>query len=504
MPRARPGRSRSATGRPGRTACRSPPTTSCTRSRPCKSPDASGAMAAAWADVTATADRREDRRVQGRDAHRGLPRGRDPAAAAGPPPVRRPVRGPRHEPVRAGARRHRDLPRSPSSTTRWPCSRRRRSMTASRQTRRRPRRRRRWTRWSRAVPTAPPLPWPTRRSSAVEVHFYPDDATAADAFATGAIDGGRRPAAGRVRCARDGVRCRPPALPDDDARDRAAQPASHAPGAARRRASARRCSGPSTATRSSPTRWAGTAWPPARSSRPRPGRTTPASRRCPFDTKAAAKALTNAGWKKKNGVWTAKGAKAPYKIELLTVPADANPRLAAVADFVAKAWKDFGIGVDVVETPGRRPRDQAPRRRLHRIGRSTSRPASSRTSTRCSRRARCAAPGRTSAATRTRRWTRSSRPRASPASPTARMAAWKALLTGLAARQPLLPLAWHAESVLMRGVDGPHAEAHRRPRGPVLGCASMAPRRGPVSLRAAVRWPVGPRWRNGRRARFRT
>ena len=42
-----------------------------------------------------------------------------------------------------------------------------------------------------------------------------------------------------------------------------------------------------------------------------------------------------------------------------------------------------------------------------------------------------------------------------PAEPAARMAAWKALLTALAARQPLLPLAWHAESVLFRGVDGP-------------------------------------------------
>ena len=53
----------------------------------------------------------------------------------------------------------------------------------------------------------------------------------------------------------------------------------------------------------------------------------------PYDrTKAAAKLLQAAGWTQKGGAWTAPEGKAPYAIELLTVPADVNPRLAAVAD----------------------------------------------------------------------------------------------------------------------------------------------------------------------------
>ena len=39
--------------------------------------------------------------------------------------------------------------------------------------------------------------------------------------------------------------------------------------------------------------------------------------------------------------------------------------------------------------------------------------------------------------------------------PDGRMTAWRELLTGLAARQPLLPIAWHSEDVLQRGVEGP-------------------------------------------------
>ncbi len=51
-------------------------------------------------------------------------------------------------------------------------------------------------------------------------------------------------------------------------------------------------------------------------------------------------------------------------------------------------------------------------------------------------------------------------------------------------RMPILPLAWADEVFLERGVSGPDPAAHRGPGRPVWGCASMAPRRGPVSLRA--------------------
>ena len=72
-----------------------------------------------------------------------------------------------------------------------------------------------------------------------------------------------------------------------------------------------------------------------------------------------------------------------------------------------------------------------------------------------------------------------------PGTPEERMAAWKALLAGLATREPMLPLAWNDE----RGARaGPRMATPPRlisgPGGSLLGCASMAPRRGPVSLRA--------------------
>ncbi len=57
----------------------------------------------------------------------------------------------------------------------------------------------------------------------------------------------------------------------------------------------------------------------------------------------------------------------------------------------------------------------------------------------------------------------------------------------------------HARAGPRRGL----AEAHLGPRGPLLGCASMAPRRGPVMPSGAPGPVVEPRWRNGRRAGFR-
>ena len=51
-----------------------------------------------------------------------------------------------------------------------------------------------------------------------------------------------------------------------------------------------------------------------------------------------------------------------------------------------------------------------------------------------------------------------------PGTPEARMTAWKALLTGLAARLPLLPIAWHSEDVLLAGAStGPTRGSSRAP-----------------------------------------
>ena len=70
-----------------------------------------------------------------------------------------------------------------------------------------------------------------------------------------------------------------------------------------------------------------------------------------YDRKAAAKALTDAGWTRIAGAWAAPKAKAPYKLEVLTVPASASPRLAATAAFVRDAWAKLGFKTDVVELP---------------------------------------------------------------------------------------------------------------------------------------------------------
>ncbi len=173
-----------------------------------------------------------------------------------------------------------------------------------------------------------------------------------------------------------------------------------------------------------------------------------------YDTKAAAKALNEAGWKKKAGKWTAKDGKAPYRIQLLTVPAEANPRLAAVTSALAKSWTDFGIGVDVVETPAAELATKL------RGGDFTAAAldvtmglepdlypllASSQVRGSGTNLSGYQDPALDTLLEAARK----------PGTPEARTAAWKALLTGLAARVPLLPIAWHSESVLFRGVEGP-------------------------------------------------
>jgi peptide/nickel transport system substrate-binding protein len=70
-----------------------------------------------------------------------------------------------------------------------------------------------------------------------------------------------------------------------------------------------------------------------------------------YNPKTSAKLLKDAGWKKVNGKWRAPGAKKAYELELLTVPADANPRLNAVGQFVRDAWSRLGLTVTVVELP---------------------------------------------------------------------------------------------------------------------------------------------------------
>ena len=301
-------------------------------------------------------------------------------------------------------------------------------------------------------PTAPPVV-PDPPIARVEVHFYPDDAAAADAFGKGDIDGiaGLLPDTSAPLATEAGVeRLRYPTttlatvllnLRPTHPELRDVRVRQGLLGAIDRDALVAKALGGDGIAADSlvpPSSWAYDA----------------DVKPVPFDTKAAAKHLTEAGWKKKNGVWTAKGGKAPYKLELLTVPAEANPRLAAVAADVAKAWTDFGIGVDVVEAPGA---DLAAKLRTGEFTASVLdittglEPdlypllASSQVRGSGTNLSGYQDPALDALLEAARK----------PGEADARMAAWKALLTGLAARQPVLPLAWHSESVLFRGVDGP-------------------------------------------------
>ena len=176
----------------------------------------------------------------------------------------------------------------------------------------------------------------------------------------------------------------------------------------------------------------------------------------PFDTKAAAKLLNEAGWKKKDGAWTAKGGKAAYRMQLLTVPAGANPRLAAMTSALAHAWTDFGIGVDVVETPA-----SSLATRL-RTGDFTAAALDITTGLEPDLYPLLASSQVRGSGTNLTGYQDPAldallEAARKPGTAEARATAWKALLTGLAAREPLLPIAWHSESVLFRGVDGPTA-----------------------------------------------
>jgi peptide/nickel transport system substrate-binding protein len=172
-----------------------------------------------------------------------------------------------------------------------------------------------------------------------------------------------------------------------------------------------------------------------------------------FDRKAATKALEDAGWEKKDGKWHAPSGKDPYKLEVLSVLTSANPRLAKVSDFVRDAWRDFGFEVEDVEV---KPADLATKLREGKftaavvdIGQGLEPDlypllATSQVRSTGSNLAGYQDPTLDPLLEAARK----------PGTPEERMTAWKALLAALATRQPLLPLAWNDESMVVRGVDG--------------------------------------------------
>ena len=369
-------------------------TTSCTPSRRSRIPRPSGAMAGAWADVTATAVDPQTVELTVATPIAGF------LAAATQPLLPAhllsdvPVRRPRDEPVR---RRRRWAPgriRSSSSTT--PHAR-----AAARRATARPGA----TPPSGPTPSLDSLGTPAPTSTPalalpylerIELHFFDDD------------DRGRR----RVRGGRGrrGRRARrppsrprwPPTPPSTASATRRRRSRPSCSTSARRipscatRASARRCSARIDRDAIVRRRWAATG-SAADTLVPPVSWAFDAKAAAPvaYDAKAATKLLNEAGWKKKNGAWTAKDGKAPYKLELLTVPADGEPA----------AWRRWrppspGPGRTSGSRPrsSRRPRPTSPRSSAPASSprpRWTSRWASSRTSIRCSPRARCAAPAPT-------------------------------------------------------------------------------------------------------------
>ncbi len=178
-----------------------------------------------------------------------------------------------------------------------------------------------------------------------------------------------------------------------------------------------------------------------------------AAGRVKYDRKAAAKALQGAGWSRKNGKWVAPGGKEPYVLEVLGVPASLNPRLAAVADYVRESWTDFGFkvaagekkGMDlaaslregeftaaVVDIAERLEPDLYPLLGTSQVQSTGSNMAGYQDADLDPLLEAARKPG----------------------TDEEQAAAWTALLKAVAGRQPILPLAWNDEIMLARGVDG--------------------------------------------------
>jgi len=174
----------------------------------------------------------------------------------------------------------------------------------------------------------------------------------------------------------------------------------------------------------------------------------------PYDPTKAAKLLKDAGWTmKKNGKIVAPKGKEGYSLELVTVPADANPRLAAITEFVRQAWTELGMTVGVLEVP---VTELAPKLRegdytaavidiaeglepdLYPLL------ASSQVRAGGSNLAGFQDPQLDALLEAARK----------PGAEEDRTKAWKALLDALAAKRPLLPLAWIDEVMLARGLNG--------------------------------------------------
>ena len=266
------------------------------------------------------------------------------------------------------------------------------------------------------------------------------------------------------------------------------------------RGSARPCSGRWTATPSSRPRWAGR--DPGGHARlagvvglRRQGRRPGRVRRQGGDEAAQRGRLEEEG-RRLAPPRTAR----PVRARPATVPARPRTRgLASSPPPIAKAWTDFGIKVEVTETPAV---DLAKKLRGGEFDAAALDitmglepdlyPLLASSQVRGSGTNLVGLPGpRLDALLETAR---------KPGRPTRGRRRGRSCSPALAARSPCCRSLARANACCF-GASRAHRRGSSRARGPVLGCASMAPRRGPVSLWAGS-GSVGPRWRNGRRARF--
>ena len=174
----------------------------------------------------------------------------------------------------------------------------------------------------------------------------------------------------------------------------------------------------------------------------------------PFDRKGAASVLRGAGWTRKaGGAWVAPGETQPYRLEILSVPAASNPRLAAVAGAVRDAWTAAGFDARLVTA---KAGDLASALRTGGYTAAVvdiaeglepdlySLLASSQVRASGTNLSGYQDPSLDPLLEAARK----------PGTPDERMAAWKSLLAGLATRMPMLPLVWNDEVMLARGLDG--------------------------------------------------
>ena len=173
----------------------------------------------------------------------------------------------------------------------------------------------------------------------------------------------------------------------------------------------------------------------------------------PFNRTTSTKLLRAAGWTKTGSKWTAPKAKAPYAIEILTVPASVNPRLAAVASAVKDDWTKFGLTVTVTSLSG-----SALAAKLQ-AGTFTAAVLdiasgfepdlyplldSSQVRANGSNRSGYQDPALDALLEAAR----------SNSSQAKRKAAWSSLLAGLAAKVPVLPIVWADEQMVVGGLSG--------------------------------------------------